>query len=130
MPKTPISSLLIFAVALMTLPTGRVFAQAPLNTASETYLRDVPARKPDLKASFAKQLTLVREAKLKAADFDRMASQNQQQQQQPKPSFSRKEKIFLALWVVVMAGLVAVLIKHGCKGENKCEDLVFDTFDP
>jgi len=128
MLKKPISSLLIFAVALMTLPTARGFAQTPLNAAGETYLREMPAPKTDLKASFAKQLTSVREGKLKAADFDRMASQNQQQQ--PKTSFSRKEKIFLALWVVVMAGLVAVLIKHGCKGENKCEDLVFDTFDP
>ena len=119
-----IASLLIVTVTLLIMPRTNL-AQTQQNTAGEQYLRDPKKKeKPDLKATFSAEMTRIKTGALNAEAITRNDSQSQQQQ---KPEFSKKDKIFLALFIVLTAGLVAVLIKHACKGENKCEDIDFNT---
>src|SRR5258708_9378799 len=116
-----ISILLIFALALATVAPPRVFAQTQQTPAT---LFAVPSTgtttKPDLKESLAAAVAKIRTGPLTAADIKRI-EQQQQNQQSPKSGWSRKQKMFLALWIVVMTGFVVVLIKHHCRDRNHPE---------
>lgn len=120
-----IASLLIVTVTLLIMPRTNL-AQTQQDTAGEQYLHDLKkTEKPDLRVTFSAEMTRIKTGTLDAKAITRNDSQSQQQR---KPEFSKKDKIFLALFIVLTAGLVAVLIKHGCKGENKCDDIIFNDY--
>ncbi|MCU1266282.1 MAG: hypothetical protein JWM21_2600 [Acidobacteria bacterium] len=119
MLKTSIACLLVWTVMLLALPT-RSTAQTRAEPAGALAVRETLTRKSDLKLTFAAEVERIRADTNKVnAERIRQASQN------PKPpsSFSKKDKIFLALFIVVMTGLVVVLIKHPCrpKKPGDCE---------
>jgi hypothetical protein len=119
-----ITYFLVCTVALLTVPTSNNFAQTQLNTEGDQYLRDAQfKRTTDLKGSFATEVARIKAGTLTKADFERIqkASQNPKAQS----SFSKREKIFLAVWIVVMTALVVVVIKHPCKAKDPkdCEPI-------
>ena len=119
-----IAYFLACAVALLTVPTANNFAQTPLSTEGDQYLRDAQfKRTADLKGSFAAEVARIKAGTLTKADFERI--QNASQNPKPQSSFTKRQKIFLALWIVVMTGLVVVLIKHPCKAKDPkdCEPI-------
>lgn len=123
MPMKLIACLLVWTVTLLTLPPAKTFAQTRANLNDDQDLFEPLTRTtPDLKATFATEVSRIKAGTLTKADFERMRQTNQN----PKPpsSFTRRQKIFLALWIVIMAGVVAVLIKHPCR-EKKPGDCDF-----
>ena len=81
----------------------------------------------DLKSRFASELRDLKAGTLTTADIKKI----QQNSQTPKDDskFTEKQKIFLALFVVLMTGLVVVVIKHPCR-EKKPGDCDFIYQDP
>ena len=122
-----IASFLLCTVTLLTLPTNNL-AQNQQNAANDHYLRDVKTKQaPDLKASFAAEMARIKAGTLTRADIER--SQNTGQNPKPPSSFTNKQKIFLALWIVVMTGLVVVIIKHPCREKKPGDcDFVDDSY--
>jgi hypothetical protein len=111
-----LASFLVCAVTLLMVPPANNFAQTQPNAAGDQYLRDAQTRTPDLKASFAAEMTRIKAGTLTKADLERI--QGASQNPKPQSSFTKRQKIFLALWIVVMTGLVVVLIKHPCKAKD------------
>lgn len=108
---------------LLTLPPARTFAQTRANLDEDQNLFEPLTRtKPDLKATFATEVSRIKAGTLTKADFERMRQTNQNPK--PQSSFTNKQKIFLALFIVLMAGVVAVAIKHPCR-EKKPGDCDF-----
>ena len=102
---------------LLTVAPANNFAQTQPNSASDQYLRDAQTkRNPDLKTSFAAEMARIKAGTLTKGDFKRI----EQGSQKPKSesNFPKRDKIFLAVWIVVMTALVVVLIKHPCKAKN------------
>jgi cobalamin biosynthesis Mg chelatase CobN len=126
MPKKLVSALLVFAVALVTVPTQRVFAQeSAANSTIESNSSTQPATSSsDLRTSMAAEIAKVKAGPLTKADIKRIEKEQQGQHyvNSAKPSFTRRQKIFLALWIVVMTGVVWGLIKHACKDPNPCPE--------
>jgi len=133
-PKKPISVLLIFAVALVTLPppkaAGQTLSQTPPKPATSLIVPDAPAPPPapgsDLKKSLAAAVATLKADTLTAADFKRLEKE-QAAQQVSGPTdgkWSRKKKLLLALSLVLVAGALVVAIKHRCRDtpEKKCPE--------
>ena len=119
-----IAYFLVCTVALLAVPTANNFAQTQLNTEGDQYLREAQTtRTSDLKGSFAAEVAKIKAGTLTKADFERI--QKASQNPKPQSSFHKREKIFLAVWIVVMTGLVVVLIKHPCKAKDPkdCEPI-------
>lgn len=121
-----IASFLVCTVTLLTVPTNNV-AQSQQNAASD-HLRDVQAKQsPDLKTSFAAELARIKAGTLTRADIERIRTTNQNPQDPSK--FTRKQKLFLALFIVLMAGVVVVAIKHPCREKKPGDcDFVDDSY--
>ena len=112
-----IAYFLVCTVALLTVPTSNNFAQTQLNTEGDQYLREAQTKRTtDLKRSFAAEVARIKAGTVTKADFERI--QKASQNPKPQSSFTKRQKIFLALWIVVMTGLVVVLIKHPCKAKD------------
>lgn len=131
MQKKLVSSFLVFAIALVTVAPPRTSGQtttqtlAPPATSANSNLSALPEKaKFDLKTSLAAEMAKIKAGTLTEADAKRLEQDQQDQQagDSHKPSFTRKQKMFLALWIVVMTGLVVVLIKHGCKAPKPCPE--------
>jgi hypothetical protein len=106
----------------MTVPPARTFAQRQPNSVADQYVRDTLTRqKPDLKATFNDEIAQIKAGTLTKAEAEKRQVNNQNPKKQ---SFTNKQKIFLALWIVIMAGIVAVAIKHPCR-EKKPGDCDF-----
>lgn len=118
-----IACLLVFTVTLMTMPPGRTLAQTQTKSTDEQYLFEpLTTRKPDLKATFAAEVAQLRAGTITKAEFARIQQTNQSQN--PQSKFTKRQKIFLALFIVIMAGVVVVAIKHPCR-EKKPGDCDF-----
>ena len=65
---------------------------------------------------------------LTSADLVRIEKNSQTPQ--PKSGFTNKQKIFIALFIVCLAGLVVVAIKHPCreKKPGDCDFVYDDTY--
>jgi hypothetical protein len=130
MLKKSISTLLVFAVALVTVAPPRVFGQTitqplaqPATSVIEPNLPAPPATpKPDLRKSLAAEVTKINTGPLTEADLKRLEREQQGQPSgaPPKSEWTRKNTIFLTLFIVVMTGVVWVAIKHRCKAPNPC----------
>jgi len=123
MPTKFIACLLVCTVTLMTVPPAKTFAQTQTNSGADQYLFGPLTRpRPDLKATFAAEVASIKAGTLTKADFERI--QQPSQNPKPQPTFTRRQKICLALFIVIMAGVVAVAIKHPCR-EKKPGDCDF-----
>ena len=133
-PKKPISVLLIFAVALVTLPppkaTGQILSQTLPQPATSLIVPDgsAPAPTPgsDLKKALDAAVASLKADTLTAADFKRLEKE-QAAQQVSGPTdgkWSRKKKLLVALSLVLVAGALVVAIKHRCRDtpEKKCPE--------
>lgn len=122
-----IASFVICTVTLLTVPTNN-FAQSQQNASSDQYLRDARTKRTtDLKSSFAAEMARIKAGTLTKADIER--SQTPSQNPKPPSSFGTKQKLFLALWIVVMTGLVVVIIKHPCREKKPGDcDFVDDSY--
>src|SRR6266550_1825192 len=112
-----IASFLICTVMLLMVPPAKNFAQTQLNTDGDQYLRDAQTKRSHaLKTSFATEIARIRAGTLTKADFKRI----EQGTQKPKSesNFPKRDRIFLAVWIIAMTALVIVLIKHPCKAKD------------
>jgi hypothetical protein len=127
--NTMIGAILVMAVTTITVAPPAVFGQTLLAPASSTVDLNVPSapesRKPDLKKALAEAVANLKAGDSNAANLKRPGTQQQNPHSSgsTRPAFTRKEKIFLALFVVMMAGTVAALIKHGCKVPHSCDQI-------
>ena len=126
--KSLLALFLVVAVLLLVVQprSGRAQTQSGRTVA-------VPAESPtkpktELKEYFASELRSMKTASLTPADLKQI--QKNSQTPQPPPKFTKKQKIFLALWIICMTGLVIVLIKHPCKAKDPkdCEPIEETTF--
>lgn len=123
MKTTFIACLLICTVTLLTVRPSRTIAQTQPGSAADQYVRDTLTRqKPDLKAIFNNEVTRIKAGTLTKAEAEKRQVNNQNQKGQS--SFTNKQKVFFALFVVIMAGIVVVAIKHPCR-EKKPGDCDF-----
>ena len=116
MLKKSIARLLICAVMLLTLGPSKVYSQTlsqPKAAESERALSSAQVKtRTGLKMIFAKELLKARASASSSVDYKRYAEQ-QQQPQGSKGGWSKKDKIFLAVFIVGMTALVTVLLIHG-----------------
>jgi hypothetical protein len=110
------------------MPPARNFAQTGHKTTDKQYLRDsLTKRTPDLKGSFAAEMARIKAGTLTRADIERTQTASQNPQDPSK--FTRKQKLFLALFIVIMAGVVVVAIKHPCREKKPGDcDFVDDSY--
>ena len=120
MVKHHMAAFLVVAVLLFAIKPGTGRGQTFLqpNAANEPhYLGDTQTNlKPGLRASFAAEMARIKSGALTKADFNRIEKQSQNPK--PESTFPKRDKIFLAVWIIVMTALVIVLIKHPCKVKN------------
>jgi len=99
-------------------------AQTLTGSRQDIILRSSPARQPkaDLKTAFASEIGGLKAATTKV---DSSRIQTAGHVIQPSGTFTKRQKIFLALWIVCITGLVIVLIKHPCKAKDPkdCEPI-------
>ena len=108
MVKHHMAAFLVVAVLL--------FAIKPGTGRGQTFLQPNAANEPGLRASFAAEMARIKSGALTKADFNRLEKQSQNPK--PESTFPKRDKIFLAVWIIVMTALVIVLIKHPCKVKN------------
>jgi hypothetical protein len=133
MLKSLLASFLAVTILILTIPprAGRAQNHAKPTPSNGEHIPagslSKPGPDPDLKSRFASELRDLKAGTLTSADVKKI----QQNSQTPKDDskFGRKQKIFLALFVVLMTGLVVVLIKHPCR-EKKPGDCDFIYDDP
>ena len=129
MLKKLISSLLFCAVALVTVAPPTVFAQAltpPATSVSEPNLPAPPANsKSDLRKTLDAEVAKVKAGPLTEADLNRLEKEQQAQQSgaPAKARWTRRNTVFMTLWIVVMTGVVVVLIKHHCRAPKPCPEI-------
>jgi hypothetical protein len=116
MLKSLLALFLVFAVLLFVVQPRSGRAQTRSQQAGPSLSESPKKPKADLKEYFASELRSMKSASLTKADLKRIEKDSQTPK--PKSDFSKKDKIFLALFVVLMTGLVIVLIKHPCKEKN------------
>lgn len=119
MLKKIIAPLLIGTTMLFTLGPSKTFAQTPSQPKAvegEHTLSDMQVKpETDLKAGFARELANVKNRTLTAADYERIEKKRQAQasQQTPKKGWSKRDKIFLAAFIIGTTALVTALLIHG-----------------
>ena len=86
---------------------------------SEIFVDSTTTAKPDLKAIFDKEIATLKSGTTKT-DFNRFNPEGQTSQTS-SGKFTRKQQIFLTLWIVCMTAIVIVAIKHPCR-EKKPHD--------
>lgn len=119
-----IAYFLVCTVALFAVPTANNLAQTQLNTTGDQYLPDAQTKRTSaLKASLAAEMARIKAGTLTKADLERI--QKTGQHPKPQSSFPKRDKIFLAVWIIAMTALVVVLIKHPCKAKDPkdCEPI-------
>ena len=127
MKKAFIACLLICTVTLLSVPPAKTIAQTQPNSLADQYVRSTLTRqRPDLKATFNAEIAGIRAGTLTKAEAEKRQVNNQNQK---KPSsFTNKQKIFLALWIVIMTGIVVVAIKHPCREKKPGDcDIIDDS---
>jgi hypothetical protein len=81
MPIKLIACFLVWTVTLLTLTPAKTVAQVQTNQAPDQNLQNLfeplSRRKPDLKVTFAKEVSRIKAGTLTTADFDRMQQTNQ-----------------------------------------------------
>ncbi|HXD34815.1 MAG TPA: hypothetical protein VN643_27090 [Pyrinomonadaceae bacterium] len=123
MSRKLLASFLMFALVILVFQPRNIRAQSQPDRVMPENLRNSPAgKKPDLKEYFDSELRTMKTRQLTRADLVRIEKDSQTPK--PKSDFSKKDKMFLALFIVLMTGLVIVLIKHPCK-EKKPGDCEF-----
>jgi hypothetical protein len=98
---------------------------------------DLPAPPPipgyDLKKSLDTAVARLKADTLTSADFNRPEKERNAQQvgAANQEKWTRKKKILVALTVVLLAGALAVAIKHRCRDtpEKKCPEPDFSIYD-
>lgn len=130
MLKSLLALFLVFAVSLLLVQPRSVLGQAgtPARDSSfEKFAAGAQAKsRPELKEYFDSQLRSMKNRSLASADLVRIEKNSQMPK--PKSAFTNKQKIFLALFIVCMAGLVAVAIKHPCREKKPGDcDFIDDT---
>ena len=124
MLKKPICALLVFAIALVAVSPPKVFAQnlvQPMEPGTSLFDGDLPnstaGPKSDLRKALAAEVARIKAGPVTEADHKRLekARQNQQSGEPKEGKWTKKNTIFMTLFVVCMTGLVIVLIKHACK---------------
>ena len=134
MLKKPISALLVIVVALVTVGPPKVFAQTlaqPATSVIEPTSPAPPAKsKSDLRKSLAAEVARIKAGPLTEADFRRLEKERQAQQSgvPHQKSWTRKNTIFMALFVVMMTGVVVVLIKHACRAPKPCPEIDYTDY--
>jgi hypothetical protein len=132
MVKSLLALLLVFAVSLFFVRPRSVLAQAQTphsDSSAEKPLAESPAKpNADLKAVFDSELRTMKNRSLTSADLVRIEKDSQTPK--PKSEFTNKQKILWTLFIVSMAGLVVVLIKHPCreKKPGDCDFVYDDTY--
>lgn len=132
MLKKPVCALLVFAIALVTV-TPKVFAQTLVRPMTEPrtslFDGDLPnataGPKSDLRKALAAEVARIKAGPVTEADHKRLekARQSQQSGEPHEGKWTKKNTIFMALFVVCMTGLVIVLIKHACKEPKPCPEI-------
>lgn len=124
-----ISALLVIVVTLVTVGSPKVFAQTlplPATSVIEPTLPVPPAKaESELRKSVAAEVTKIKVGPLTEADFKRLEKERQAQQSgaPAKSGWTRKNTIFMTLFVVLMTGVVIVTIKHHCRAPNPCPEI-------
>ncbi|HXM35252.1 MAG TPA: hypothetical protein VN920_08695, partial [Pyrinomonadaceae bacterium] len=117
------------AVALVTVAPPTVFAQTLARPATSVIEPNLPAppanSKSDLKKSLAAEVAKVKGRPLTEADLKRLEKEQQDQESgsPPKARWTRRNTVFMTLWIVVMTGVVVVLIKHHCRAPKPCAEI-------
>jgi len=131
MLKSLLASFLIATILIFTIQprAGRAQTQVetfpPQGDNFPAGSQPMPHSDRDLKSRFASELRDLKAGTLTSANVKKI----QQNSQTPKDNskFTRKQKIFLALFVVLMTGLVVVMIKHPCREKKPGDcDFIYD----
>ena len=117
---------LIASLVLWTIQPGVSTAQLRTEVRTEAeQTGSAPGRQPkrDLKAAFTSEIGALKSASVTKAELSRIQTASQTATSSGK--FGKRQKIFLALWIICMTGLVIVLIKHPCKAKDPkdCEPI-------
>lgn len=140
-PRKLISVLLIFAVSLVTLTPpkadGQTLSQALPKPGTSLIVPNLatspPAPESDLKKSLDAAVARLKADTLTSADFKRLEKERVAQQvgAPTQEKWTRKKKILVALVLVVMAGGLAVAIKHRCRStpEKPCPEPDFSIYN-
>lgn len=128
MLKNLLALILVFALALLVVQPG-VRAQTRLAETTPDSLPGSQAKtkaktQTDLKAYFDSELRTMKNRSLTSADLVRIEKNSQTPKPKSASSLTNKEKVFLALFIVCLTGLVIYAIKHPCK-EKKPGDCEF-----
>jgi len=119
MLKKQIASLLVCTVTLLTVSPTKASAQTLAQSSAahtEPIFGAAPAiPKPALKTSLAGEIAKLKAHTLTAADARRIEKERQDPQSGPKAKegWSRRDKIFLVVFIVGTAALVGLLIAKG-----------------
>lgn len=119
MSKSLLASYLVLAVLIFAIQPQIGRAQSHSQPSPPVHAQPLDPQidaKADLKRVFAPKVRQIREANLTGSDLKRIETDSQTPQ--PQNVFTRKQKLFLALWIVCMTGLIVVLIKHPCKAKD------------
>jgi hypothetical protein len=129
-----IATAVTLALLVFTIQPRNVRGQARVEQArveveieeSEIFTDSATSAKPDLKSVFDKEIATLKSGTTRT-DFNRFSPTAQTQQSGGK--FTRKQKLFLALWIVCMTALVIVAIKHPCREKRPHDcDPIDDTY--
>lgn len=123
-----IATAVTLALLVFTIQPRSVRGQARIELEeSEIFTDSATSAKPDLKSVFDKEIATLKSGTTKT-DFKRFNPIGQTQQGPGK--FTRKQQLFLALWIVCMTAIVIVAIKHPCreKKPHDCDPIDETTF--
>jgi hypothetical protein len=122
--KDLLAGFLVLAILLYTIQPRISRAQTPQAEADKPVPANSERRStPELKLAIASEISSLKAANLTKADLKKIEQGTQTTKSES--GFTKKQKIFLALWIVVMTGLVIVLIKHPCRAKDPkdCEPI-------
>ena len=126
MLKKHISLSVVFAIFFATVASPGMFAQTLAQL--PPLIEPIPAAptatpKSDLRTLLAAEMSKIKDGRMSDADIKRLDQQQSRNQQSHKSGWTRKNTIFMTLWVVVITGLVVVAIKHRCKAPKPCPEI-------
>lgn len=127
MKKKLLAASLICAVALVTVAPPKTLAQTtgqPVVVRTEQNVSVARAKlKPDLKALFAEEVAKNKSGTLTEADIERLEKARLAQTvAQPSSGFSKKEKVLLVVFLVVITAVAIVLVHNGVEPRPLCEE--------